>query len=95
MHRPQIHGKRFFPERNLLHDFTAAALTAGTAETVTSGKLGKVESHKFEGLDYGYYLVYQTGTKEIQSSLVSVDKPEARGKERDRVYRRSCIWRSV
>ena len=58
-------------------DFTAAALTAGTAETATSGKLGKVESHKFEGLGYGYYLVYQTGTKEIQSSLVSVDKPEA------------------
>ena len=58
-------------------DFTAAALTEGTAETATSGKLGKVESHKFEGLDYGYYLVYQTGTKEIQSSLVSVDKPEA------------------
>lgn len=58
-------------------DFTAAALTEGTAETATSGKLGKVESHKFEGLGYGYYLVYQTGTKEIQSSLVSVDKPEA------------------
>lgn len=57
-------------------DFTAAALTAGTAETATSGKLGKVESHKFEGLDYGYYLVYQTGTKEIQSSLVSVDALE-------------------
>ena len=52
-------------------------MTAGTAETATSGKLGKVESHKFEGLGYGYYLVYQTGTKEIQSSLVSVDKPEA------------------
>ena len=58
-------------------DFTAAALTEGTAETATSGKLGKVESHKFEGLDYGYYLVYQTGTKEIQSSLVSVDKANA------------------
>lgn len=58
-------------------DFTAAALTAGTAETATSGKLGKVESHKFEGLGYGYYLVYQTGTKEIQSSLVSVDKANA------------------
>lgn len=58
-------------------DFTAAALTEGTAETATSGKLGKVDSHKFEGLDYGYYLVYQTGTKEIQSSLVSVDKANA------------------
>lgn len=55
-------------------DFTTAALTAGTKETATSGKLGKVESHKFENLDYGYYLVYQTGTKEIQSSLISVAK---------------------
>lgn len=55
-------------------DFTAAALTAGTKETATSGKLGKVENHKFENLEYGYYLVYQTGTKEIQSSLVSVDE---------------------
>lgn len=58
-------------------DFTAAALTEGTEATKTSPKLGEVTEHKFEGLDYGYYLVYQTGTKEIQSSLVSVDKPEA------------------
>lgn len=57
-------------------DFTTAALTAGTAATVTAEKLGKVTEHKFENLDYGYYLVYQTGTKEIQSSLVSVDKEE-------------------
>lgn len=57
-------------------DFTTAALTAGTAATVTAEKLGKVTEHKFEKLDYGYYLVYQTGTKEIQSSLVSVDETE-------------------
>ena len=57
-------------------DFTTAALTAGTKETATSGKLDKVTEHKFINLDYGYYLVYQTGTKEIQSSLVSVDKEE-------------------
>lgn len=57
-------------------DFTAAALTAGTEATKTSPKLGEVTEYKFEGLDYGYYLVYQTGTKEIQSSLVSVDAPE-------------------
>ena len=57
-------------------DFTTAALTAGTKETATSGKLGEVTEHKFENLEYGYYLVYQTGTKEIQSSLVSVDKTE-------------------
>ena len=55
------------------NDFTAAALKAGTAETGTSKKLGEVTEYKFENLDYGYYLVYQTGTKEIQSSLVSVD----------------------
>ena len=55
------------------NDFTAAALNAGTAETGTSKKLGEVTEYKFENLDYGYYLVYQTGTKEIQSSLVSVD----------------------
>lgn len=57
-------------------DFTTAALTAGTEATVTAEKLGEVTEHKFEKLDYGYYLVYQTGTKEIQSSLVSVDETE-------------------
>lgn len=57
-------------------DFTTAALTAGTKETATSGKLDKVTEHKFIDLDYGYYLVYQTGTKEIQSSLVSVNMTE-------------------
>lgn len=55
-------------------DFTTAALTAGTEATVTTEKLGKVTEHEFTELAYGYYLVYQTGTKEIQSSLVSVDK---------------------
>lgn len=54
-------------------DFTAAALIAKTEATKTAENLGDVTSHNFEGLDYGYYLVYQTGTKEIQSSLVSVD----------------------
>lgn len=57
-------------------DFTTAALTAGTAATATAEKLGKVAEYKFEDLAYGYYLVYQTGTKEIQSSLVSVDMAE-------------------
>lgn len=55
-------------------DFTAAALKAGTSETTASPKLGKVTEYKFKNLNYGYYLVYQTGTKEIQSSLISVDK---------------------
>lgn len=59
-------------------DFTTAALTAGTEATSTSNKITEaVESYAFNDLDYGYYLVYQTGTKEIQSSLVSVDKDNA------------------
>lgn len=57
-------------------DFTEAVLKNNTGETVTSGKLGNVTEHTFTGLDYGYYLVYQTGTKELQSSLVSVDKAD-------------------
>ncbi len=56
-------------------DFTTAALRAGTTETATSNKItDEAESYTFNDLDYGYYLVYQTGTKEIQSSLISVDK---------------------
>lgn len=59
-------------------DFTTAALTAGTEATSTSNKITEaVENYAFNDLDYGYYLVYQTGTKEIQSSLVSVDKDTA------------------
>ena len=57
-------------------DFTTAALTAGTSETKASEKLKSVTEYKFTDLDYGYYLVYQTGTKEIQSSLVSVDETD-------------------
>lgn len=55
-------------------DFTAAALTNNSNETGTSEKLGDVTDYTFDSLAFGYYLVYQTGTKEIQSSLVSVDK---------------------
>ena len=60
--------------QNFADAFTTAALKANTSETQSSGKLGEVIEYKFTGLDYGYYLVYQTGTKEIQSSLVSVDQ---------------------
>lgn len=54
--------------------FTAKVLTVDPAmeADATSGKLGEVTEHTFNNLDYGYYLVYQTGTKELQSSLVSV-----------------------
>ena len=60
-------------------DFTAAALTAQPPvnETQSSGKIDTaLQSYTFNNLDYGYYLVYQTGTKELQSSLVTVDELE-------------------
>lgn len=56
------------------NDFTTEALTNNLTETTNSEKLGDVTSYKFTGLDAGYYLVYVTGGKEIQSSLVTVDK---------------------
>lgn len=55
------------------NDFTAYALQNRLAATTTSNKLGDVTSHTFSNLDAGYYLVYVTGGKEIQSSLVTVD----------------------
>ena len=51
-------------------DFTEAALKDSLNATAKSGKLGDVTEYTFNNLDYGYYLVYQTGTKELQSSLV-------------------------
>lgn len=64
--------------QNFADQFTAVALTesALTADE-TSGKItAETDNYVFDTLDYGYYLVYQTGTKELQSSLVSVDKDE-------------------
>lgn len=58
-------------------DFTKAVLARVPVLTpdYTSGKISKgANSHTFDSVDYGHYLVYQTGTKEIQSSLVSVDE---------------------
>lgn len=61
--------------QDFAEDFTAYALTNDLKETDTSGKIGTAATdYTFDNLDYGYYLVYQTGTKELQSSLVSVDK---------------------
>lgn len=61
--------------QDFAEDFTAYALTNDLTETGTSGKIGTAATdYTFDNLDYGYYLVYQTGTKELQSSLVSVDK---------------------
>ena len=62
--------------QNFANAFTAKALTSGLTVTETSGKIAESKtSYKFTGLDAGYYLVYVTGGKEIQSSLVTVDSP--------------------
>ena len=61
------------------NDFTAYALTQNPklTATKTSGEIKEENktSYEFTGLDAGYYLVYVTGGKEIQSSLVTVDSP--------------------
>lgn len=66
------------PVQKFANDFTEYALKNGTTvkATKTSGKItGKnTTSFVFNGLDKGYYLVYVTGGKKIQSSLVTVDR---------------------
>ena len=61
--------------QNFANAFTTQALTKNPKldATANSGKLGDVTFYEFTGLDSGYYLVYVTGGKEIQSSLVTVD----------------------
>lgn len=61
--------------QNFANAFTTKALTTSPKleATAKSEKLGDVTFYKFAGLDAGYYLVYVTGGKEIQSSLVTVD----------------------
>ena len=57
------------------NDFTAEALTKNLSATANSGKIKEENktSYTFNDLAAGYYLVYVTGGKEIQSSLVTVD----------------------
>lgn len=63
--------------QSFANDFTKAAITAKKAETAKKENLAKGTTEvSFDNLAYGYYLVYQTGTKEIQSSLVSLDAAE-------------------
>jgi fimbrial isopeptide formation D2 family protein/LPXTG-motif cell wall-anchored protein len=58
------------------NDFTAYALKNSLAATKTSGKITDSKTdYEFTDLAAGYYLVYVTGGKEIQSSLVTVDSP--------------------
>ena len=57
------------------NDFTAAALNNKLSATTTSGKINESKtSYDFPNLESGYYLVYVTGGKEIQSSLVTVEE---------------------
>ena len=63
--------------QNFANAFTTYALTHNLTVTKTSGKITSAgKEYTFTDLNYGYYLVYQTGTEELQSSLVSVDKAE-------------------
>ena len=57
------------------NDFTAYALKNSLVVTATSRKITEENktSYTFNNLATGYYLVYVTGGKEIQSSLVTVD----------------------
>ncbi len=61
--------------QSFANKFTTYALMNSLAATKTSGKITEENKTSFEftGLDVGYYLVYVTGGKEIQSSLVTVD----------------------
>ena len=57
------------------NDFTASALTKKLSATETSNKIDESKtSYDFKNLQPGYYLVYVTGGKEIQSSLVTVEE---------------------
>lgn len=62
--------------QNFANKFTTYALKKSLGATATSGKITEENktSYEFTGLGAGYYLVYVTGGKEIQSSLVTVDK---------------------
>ena len=62
--------------QNFANAFTTKALTKNPKldATATSNKIQESKkSYDFTGLAAGYYLVYVTGGKEIQSSLVTVD----------------------
>ena len=62
--------------QNFANKFTAYALKNSLVATATSGKITEENktSYTFNNLAAGYYLVYVTGGKEIQSSLVTVDE---------------------
>lgn len=56
------------------NDFTSYALQNELSATATSDKITTdAESYTFNSLDFGYYLVHQTGTETLQSALVNVE----------------------
>lgn len=61
--------------QNFANNFTTYALKNSLKATATSNKITEENktSYTFNNLAAGYYLVYVTGGKEIQSSLVTVD----------------------
>ena len=61
--------------QNFANTFTTKALEGKLEATTSSGKIKEENktSYTFNNLAAGYYLVYVTGGKEIQSSLVTVD----------------------
>ena len=62
--------------QNFANTFTTKALEGKLSATATSNKIADSKTaHTFSDLAAGYYLVYVTGGKEIQSSLVTVDAP--------------------
>lgn len=61
--------------QNFANDFTATALKNNLSATKTSKKFtDSATFYEFTNLTSGYYLVYVTGGKQIQSSLVTVDE---------------------
>ena len=60
--------------QNFANTFTTKALEGKLVATATSNKIEESKTaYTFSNLAAGYYLVYVTGGKEIQSSLVTVD----------------------
>ena len=60
--------------QNFANTFTTKALEGKLSATATSNKIADSKTaYTFSDLAAGYYLVYVTGGKEIQSSLVTVD----------------------
>lgn len=62
--------------QNFANTFTTKALEGKLAATATSNKIEDSKTtYTFSDLAAGYYLVYVTGGKDIQSSLITVDAP--------------------